>query len=380
MTLAAEKHSFVGGPFGSNLQSKDYTQSGVMIIQLNNIGEGLFSTEKRKFTSTQKADELLSCNAYPGDIIVSKMMPAGRACILPDLYSRYVMGSDAIRVKVDGEKYSNTFICAQINTTRCHKWIDGRTGGSTRQRIGLPVLKELPLYFPTIAEQKTISFFLNLLDKRIQTQNKIIRDLESQIVAINNRFFDSLQSVALFHDLYEYAGEGGTPDTKERDYYEPQEIPFIKIENLYEKYLRSHSAHISEIGLRNSSAWLVPAQCVLLSNGATIGECTITTYPVCTKQGILGIVPSSQTSAEFLYLLFKSRCFKRKLRCITTKGTMDAVYLKDMNQMIVPFCNQKEQQRHIGAMKPFEEKLEMEKRLLFCLKKEKEYLLRNLFI
>ena len=150
-----------------------------MIIQLNNIGEGLFSTEKRKFTSTQKADELLSCNAYPGDIIVSKMMPAGRACILPDLYSRYVMGSDAIRVKVDGEKYSNTFICAQINTTRCHKWIDGRTGGSTRQRIGLPVLKELPLYFPTIAEQKTISFFLNLLDKRIQTQNKIIEDLIS---------------------------------------------------------------------------------------------------------------------------------------------------------------------------------------------------------
>lgn len=236
------------------------------------------------------------------------------------------------------------------------------------------------LSFPSIQEQAKIGSFLSLLDKRIEVQNKIIRDLESQIVAINNRFFDSLQSVALFRDLYECAGEGGTPDTKERDYYEPAEIPFIKIENLYEKYLRSHSEHISKIGLRNSSAWLVPAQCVLLSNGATIGECTITTYPVCTKQGIIGIVPSSQTSAEFLYLLFKSRCFKRKLRCITTKGTMDAAYLKDINQMIFPFCDQKEQQRHIGAMKPFEEKLEMEKRLLFCLKKEKEYLLRNLFI
>ena len=273
------------------------------------------------------------------------------------------------------------FLYYVVSNQNTQRKLKTKANGSTFPEISNSEVSSIIVSLPPDPKERfEISRFLATIDQRIRLQNKIIRDLESQIVAINNRFFDSLQSVALFQDLYECAGEGGTPDTKERDYYEPAEIPFIKIENLYEKYLRSHSEHISKIGLRNSSAWLVSARCVLLSNGATIGECTITTYPVCTKQGILGIVPSSQTSAEFLYLLFKSRCFKRKLRRITTKGTMDAAYLKDINQMIVPFCNQKEQQRHIGAMKPFEEKLEMEKRLLFCLKKEKEYLLRNLFI
>ena len=343
------------------------------------VGESKYVNEsKRKITYAGFKGS--SAKLLPrGSILLSTRASVGLASITTN--PQEVTTNQGFQSVVPKRVEDSEFLYYVISNQNTQRELKKKANGSTFPEISNSEVSSIIVSLPPDPKERfEISRFLATIDQRIQLQNKIIRDLESQIVAINNRFFDSLQSVALFHDLYEYAGEGGTPDTKERDYYEPQEIPFIKIENLYEKYLRSHSAHISEIGLRNSSAWLVPAQCVLLSNGATIGECTITTYPVCTKQGILGIVPSSQTSAEFLYLLFKSRCFKRKLRCITTKGTMDAVYLKDMNQMIVPFCNQKEQQRHIGAMKPFEEKLEMEKRLLFCLKKEKEYLLRNLFI
>lgn len=186
-TLAKEKHAFVGGPFGSNLQSKDYTECGVMIIQLNNIGIGTFNLENRKFTSVEKANELRSCNAFPGDIIIAKMMPAGRACILPNTYGRYVMGSDAIRVKIDSNAYNPFFICAQINTERCHKWINERTGGSTRQRIGLPALRMLPLWIPCLLEQQKIAKFLALIDTYIEVQNKIIGELSS----LRKRLIDS---------------------------------------------------------------------------------------------------------------------------------------------------------------------------------------------
>ena len=95
------KWSFIGGPFGSNLKSSDYVDDGIRIIQLQNIGDAEFHNDYKIYTSEEKADELLSNNIYPGDIILSKMGdPVGRACLIPDEHNRYVMCSDGIRLVI----------------------------------------------------------------------------------------------------------------------------------------------------------------------------------------------------------------------------------------------------------------------------------------
>lgn len=66
-------HSFTGGPFGSDLQTKHYTATGVRIIQLQNIGDGVFNDEYKIYTSEEKANQLSNCNIFPGEIILSKM-------------------------------------------------------------------------------------------------------------------------------------------------------------------------------------------------------------------------------------------------------------------------------------------------------------------
>ncbi len=57
-----DRYSFSGGPFGSNLKSKEYTEGGVRIIQLQNIGDGHFKDNYKIYTSGEKADELFSSN------------------------------------------------------------------------------------------------------------------------------------------------------------------------------------------------------------------------------------------------------------------------------------------------------------------------------
>lgn len=113
--------------------------------------------------------------------------------------------------------------------------------------------------------------------------------------------------------MYETAGEGGTPTTSNASFYDNGKIPFVKIDDLKQKYLTENKDFITELGLQKSSAWLVPTRSILFSNGATIGEITITTYPVCTKQGILGIVPKSNIDVEFLYYFMSSTYFKKQL-------------------------------------------------------------------
>jgi type I restriction enzyme S subunit len=174
------KWSFTGGPFGSNLKSSDYIYNGIRVIQLQNIGDGEFLDEYKIYTSVQKADELLSCNIYPGEIILSKMGdPVGRACLIPETSKRYVMCSDGIRLVVDEQRYSKYFIYSIINSKHFRPLIEKAATGSTRKRIGLDDLKNLPMLTPIkLEEQQKIANCLFSLDELITEQAKKIEQLK----------------------------------------------------------------------------------------------------------------------------------------------------------------------------------------------------------
>lgn len=165
----SHKWSFIGGPFGSNLKSSDYVQDGIRIIQLQNIGDGLFLDDSKIFTSTEKANELISCNIYPDDIIMSKMGdPVARACIIPKIHERYLMCSDGIRLAVNKKKYDTYFIFYSINFPLFRNLAENASTGSTRKRIGLSELKNVELICPpTLEEQTAIATLLTDMDTEI---------------------------------------------------------------------------------------------------------------------------------------------------------------------------------------------------------------------
>jgi type I restriction enzyme S subunit len=163
-----QRWGFTGGPFGSNLKSSDYTDEGVRIIQLQNIGDGEFKEDYELYTSTKKADELLSCNIYPGDILLSKMGdPVARACIIPPIRERYLMCSDGIRLAVNQRRFNTYFIYTMINAPDFRTKAANAGTGSTRKRIGLTELRNLELYCPDLPEQTAIAAVLSDMDAEI---------------------------------------------------------------------------------------------------------------------------------------------------------------------------------------------------------------------
>jgi type I restriction enzyme S subunit len=168
--------SFSGGPFGSNLKASDYTEDGVRIIQLQNIGEGVFNDEYKIFTSESKADDLIANNIYPGEIIFSKMGdPVARACIVPCGAPRYVMASDGIRFKPDPKKADVYFLLNYVNCAAFRKAAESVSSGSTRMRIGLDELRMLEIPLPPLAEQRKIAEILRTWDEAIETAEAEIK-------------------------------------------------------------------------------------------------------------------------------------------------------------------------------------------------------------
>lgn len=88
--LAAETpYSFIGGPFGSKLTSRDYVDHGVPVIRGNNLGRGKhLSLDDFVYVSEAKVRQDLSSNlAFPGDLVLtsSNRLVKARDILLPRL-------------------------------------------------------------------------------------------------------------------------------------------------------------------------------------------------------------------------------------------------------------------------------------------------------
>ena len=316
----------------------------------------------------------------------AKLLPIGTIL----LSSRATIGECSINKKecttnqgfqslIPKEYISNEFVYYLIQTKR--KDLIRKSCGSTFLEISANEVRKIGVSIPTIKEQDKIANILSLLDERIATQNKIIEDLKMLKSAIIDYAISSLDADFIkFGSLYETAGEGGTPTTSNASFYDNGKIPFVKIDDLKQKYLVENKDFITELGLQKSSAWLVPTHSILFSNGATIGEITITTYPVCTKQGILGIVPKSNIDVEFLYYFMSSSYFKKAVSRIVTEGTMKTAYLKDINNILCPIPPKENQQEIAKMPSALNSKIDFEQSILNLFYAQKQYLLRQMFI
>lgn len=322
-----------------------------------------------KLVKSKANDVIIPCSGETAEDI------ATARCVLN---GNILLGGDLNIIRLHG--YDGAFMSYQLNGRRKYDIAKVAQGVSVVHLYG-EHLKGVKTINPCLEEQKKIAKLLSLLDERIATQNKIIEDLKKLKSAIIDYAINSLNTdFAKFGSLYEMAGEGGTPTTSNASFYDNGKIPFIKIDDLKQKYLTENKDFITELGLQKSSAWLVPTRSILFSNGATIGEITITTYPVCTKQGILGIVPKQNIDVEFLYYFMSSSYFKKAVSRIVTEGTMKTAYLKDINNILCPIPTKEKQQEIAEMPSALNSKIDFEQSILKLFCSQKQHLLRQMFI
>ena len=256
-----------------------------------------------------------------------------------------------------------------------------KTCGSTFLEISANEVRKIQVSVPSDVEQQKIAGLLSLIDKRIATQNKIIEKLQSLIKGLIDDIITlKCGQLVAFETLYSKAGEGGTPTTSNTEFYDNGSIPFIKIDDLSNKYLSANKDYITELGLKKSSAWLIPTHSIIYSNGATIGAISINKYPVCTKQGILGIVPNTNIDVEFLYYFMQSSYFQKEVERVVTEGTMKTAYLKDINHIKCPIPDLDRQKEISHFLSVLSLKEDVERQLLQKYQIQKQYLLRKMFI
>lgn len=181
------------GPFGSNLKREHYTEkSEVRIIQLSNLGEDGWRNENTKYTTYEHAKTISRSMVKAGEIVIAKMMPAGRAIKVPDLEDAYVLSSDAVKF-IPKPMLNIDYLLYGINSTDFRTQISSDTQGITRARTSIGKLKSYAFPLPPLAEQQRIvdriESLFNKLDQAKDLIQEALDSFETRKAAILHQAF-----------------------------------------------------------------------------------------------------------------------------------------------------------------------------------------------
>jgi len=143
---------------GDWVESKDQDPEGdVRLIQLADIGDGVYLNRSSRFLTSKKATELRCKFLKPGDVLIARMPdPLGRACIFPGDPKKSVTAVDVCIVRLGSIGPNNRWLVWAVNSPEFRSSIAALESGTTRKRISRSNLATLELPVPPLPEQHRI--------------------------------------------------------------------------------------------------------------------------------------------------------------------------------------------------------------------------------
>ena len=191
--------------------------------------------------------------------------------------------------------------------------IEGLGSGTTFKEVSGSTMRGIIVKVPkSLDVQRAIGRYLDSIDTKIEINRRINENLEQQAAAYFHHQFianaDPSWKEGAISDLGTVIG-GSTPSKSKPEYYTDNGIAWITPKDLSvdkSKFISHGADDITELGLKNSSATVMPAGTVLFSSRAPIGYIAIADGEVTTNQGFKSVVPNSNVGTAFVYFFLKN--------------------------------------------------------------------------
>ena len=185
------------------------------------------------------------------------------------------------------------------------------TVGAVQAKLPIKNIQNIAINLPDYTTQERIASLLLSIDRKIELNQKINDNLEQQAVTyfqelyINNA--NPMWQISTISDLGTVVG-GSTPSKTKPEYYTNNGIAWITPKDLSinkSKFISHGENDITDLGLKNSSATVMPKGTVLFSSRAPIGYIAIASNEVTTNQGFKSVVPYLEIGTAFVYFFLK---------------------------------------------------------------------------
>ncbi|MEO7215791.1 restriction endonuclease subunit S [Mucilaginibacter sp.] len=367
-------------------QTPNYVQSGISFYSVENITSDNFKNTKYVSEAVYEKENK-RVKIEKGDILMTRIGDIGTSKYVDwDVKASFYVSVALIKQSLGVDmRYLNQF----ISTNFFQRELWNRTiHVAFPKKINLGEISECVVFVPCIREQNKIASLLTLIDTRIHTQSKIIKDLKFFKSKLNKKIFNQqlrfADNIIQQHDWQiKKLGEvckiigGGTPETNKSEYWNG-DIQWFTPTEIKTNYVRKSQRTITSLGLNNSSAKLLPKGAILLTTRATIGEVAIALEECSTNQGFQSLIPNEGINGVFIFNWLKENKYELVKRA--NGSTFSEISKSELEGINIAIPSLSEQTKISSCFSLIDTKIENEERLLRLLEYQKQSLLRELFV
>ena len=279
-----------------------------------------------------KPSELEGLTLRRGDVVVVEggVGGFGRAAYLPEDLDGWGFQNSINRLRPTAAT-GGRFLAYYLIALRASGFIERYCNVVSIPHLTAAKLASLPIPIPEMGEQSAVADFLDretaLIDTLIEEQRRLIELLQERRTAIRTeRALTGTRPADLIASPLPWARRlpsdwqvvpltsvarlesGHTPSRTRDDWWQDCHIPWISLNDVgamrETKYLETTAHQLSDEGIANSSARLLPANTVVLSRDATVGRTAIMKIAMATSQHFAAWTCGPRLDPEYLWTLF----------------------------------------------------------------------------
>lgn len=310
------------GPFGSQLKNEQYITGGTPVITVEHIED--FRIKDFNYPSVTDEDKkrLSKYLLKTGDIVFTRVGSVDLSAYVTEKQDGWMFSSRMLSVRPYNEvnsKYLSYYFRQQIY----RNYILKIAVGATMPSINTGILKELPVSFPPMEEQKSIAIILSSFDDKIellQSQNKTLEEMAQTLFAEWFGKYDVDEDLPEGWRVGKLGDEfditiGRTPPRIEQHWFSKISTgkKWISIKDIGNSgtYIYNTSEYLTDEAIIKFNIPIIPKNTTILSFKMTVGKLTITTEEMLSNEAIahLKIKKDSTISSEFIYLYLQKLDF-----------------------------------------------------------------------
>ena len=392
-TTIGEIATIKNGPFGSVLHAEDYVDEGMPIVTTEHFKSGNLPLSKNGIPQVSEDDycRLKGYMLETDDIVFSRVGSVDINAHVEHVQQGWLFSGRVLRVRPI-KSVNSLCLHYVLSTESVKRDIRNRAVGQTMPSINTPILSNTGIYMSqSEAEQKKIANLLSIIDERIATQNKIIDKLQSLIKGMEDNLLDNplwektyLRSFMQFFPTNSLSWE-------QLSYKEGaiRNLHYGLIHGLQTRGINSASLPM----IKNEA---IPKQYTLCQVGDVAfadasedtGEIaksveyvdTIEGDTICGLHTIHGRDIKNRTVVGFKGFAFNSRYFHNQIKRLAQGTKVFSITANNLSSCYVYLPDLETQKAIVNLLKTYEAKLLVTKRLLEHYEKQKQYLLRQMFI
>ena len=347
------KQDIVDGPFGSELKREDYITEGIPVLKIQNVKPFAIELKKMDYVSVEKFHELRRHSFRRGDIVMTKLgSPLGVSAIVEDVEEGVIV-ADLVRVRA--QQINTKYLCYHLNSQRTNDFINSMQKGTTRPRVTLSVVRELPIYSPPLAEQQRI---VGLLDEAFEGLATAKANAEKNLQNARALFESHLQSV--------FTQRG--PGWVEKRLGDLSRISYGYTESASAEKVGPHFLRITDIK-GNGVDWdnvpycridasslpkykLEDGDIVFARTGATTGKSYLLSNPpesVFASYLIRVQLSDTKLLPQFVNLFFQSHSYWDTIRAGVSGSAQGGFNATKLGELVIPFPKSSEEQMSFVA-------------------------------